>query len=323
MRIEPIILASLLPFLVAGTCCFPPPKQEPFVLDTALTEEQVARAIEGWPEATRATVPCEALCRQLHDFNGGHRPLTVDECTHTMAPEPAATPEAEVGRVQCRGMTYSYACKGRRPLGHVEEECAGEEEDAGAYFGRCAQLEAASVVAFEELAEWLAEIGAPAGLVGRCVTAAEDERRHAAAMGAFARRRGGAVSSPRQEACARSLRAVALHNAVEGCVHEAWGAVEATWQARHAEDAEVRAALARIAVEEAAHAQLAWDLHAWLMGQVDEGERAEVGRAQAAAIARLPAMAAGQVCPAELGMPDARTIEAIARRFADGLAAAA
>lgn len=87
---------------------------------------------------------------------------------------------------------------------------------------------------------------------------------------------------------------------IRGEIVEARLAVGAAWQAMHAEDAGHRAAFAEIAVDEAGHAQLAWDLHAWFVDRLDAASRAEVMAAQRAALAGLPALAAGEVCPPEL-----------------------
>jgi hypothetical protein len=85
----------------------------------------------------------------------------------------------------------------------------------------------------------------------------------------------------------RSRVALALDNAVEGCVRESFGALVAQFQAEHATDDEVRRAMARIADDETRHAELSWALHAWLWSGLDETERAVVREAQLAAAARL------------------------------------
>lgn len=320
MRMEALILAALLPFLTAGTCCFPPPKKAPFALDRPVTEADVTAVIGSAPDMQRGELECRWICREVYQREASWHAL-VDDCTMTIQPEPGATPDSVIGRVKCYGTAYSYACKGRRPLGHVE--WTGEDDGLRGYFARCAHLEAASVAAFVELAEWLTAVGGPRALALRCVAAAEDERRHAAAFAGLVRELGGVTARVERRPEERALLAVALHNAVEGCVYEAWAAVEAAWQATHASDARVRGLLAVIAGEEARHAELAWDLHAWLLGQLDERGRELVRARQAAALAGLPRVAAQQVCPPELGMPEAAVVEAIARRFADGLAAAA
>ena len=56
---------------------------------------------------------------------------------------------------------------------------------------------------------------------------------------------------------------MAADNAFEGCVREAYGALEAAHQATHAADPEVRRAFQTIAREEAQHALLSFEMDAW------------------------------------------------------------
>jgi len=62
-----------------------------------------------------------------------------------------------------------------------------------------AELEAISVRAFEELAAALTRHGAPAELSAAARRAADDERRHTATIGEFARHRGHEPSTPSVE----------------------------------------------------------------------------------------------------------------------------
>ncbi len=322
MRIEALIVAVLAANLHGcGTCC-PPAPEVPFKIRGEIVEAWLVELLERSMISDRRTLTCDDMCELYHNNEYSDYVVDIAACDHSIVDPPPADGAALAATVACSGTTVKYYCKGRRPLGHVEEDDA-ETDDLGGYLARCAHLEAASVVAFAELAELLAGLAAPAALVSRCRTAAAEEARHAAVIGALARARGARVTRPRRRACATDLRAIAVHNAVEGCVHEAWAAVGAAWQAMHAEDAGHRAAFAEIAVDEAGHAQLAWDLHAWFVDRLDAASRAEVMAAQRAALAGLPALAAGEVCPPELGMPDSSTRVAMAMRFAAGLAAAA
>ncbi len=117
----------------------------------------------------------------------------------------------------------------------------------------------------------------------------------------------------------------ARNNAVEGCVHEAWAAVRAAWLARHAMTPTLRQVYTEIAADEARHAQLAWDLHTWFLGQVDPAQRDQLAAARRAAITGLPALARAQgvADPTRIGLPSLPASIALARHFADGLAAAA
>src|SRR5581483_682033 len=114
----------------------------------------------------------------------------------------------------------------------------------------------------------------------RAREAARDERRHARTMTALARRRGATV--PRVRATRRRSRAlfdIALENAVEGCVREAYGALFAVWQSEHATDPRVRSAMRSIARDEATHAELAYDVHAWAREILQPDERTRLDRA--------------------------------------------
>ena len=85
----------------------------------------------------------------------------------------------------------------------------------------------------------------------------------------------------------RSLLAMALDNAVEGCVRETYGALCAHYQASTANDTDVRSAWQRIAEEETAHALLSRDLDAWLLPQLSHAEREQVEAARRDAIDEL------------------------------------
>ena len=90
------------------------------------------------------------------------------------------------------------------------------------HFANCAYLEAASVDAFIELAE-IANLGALPILIQRCLIAAEEERNHTQLMDGLATSTVVIDQSHLLELQSNtSLFEVALHNAVEGCIHEAW-----------------------------------------------------------------------------------------------------
>jgi hypothetical protein len=207
-------------------------------------------------------------------------------------------------------------CTGRRPAGLA---CATARGSAlGAHFAEVAHLEAASVVAFERLASELRSHGAPAALVARSQRAARDEVRHARAMGQLARRFGAPVPPVRVAApAARSLADLALENAVEGCVHESFGAAVGAWQARAASDGRIARQMAAVAVDEAAHAELAWDLDAWLQTRLGRAERRRVTAARRDAAAALPHKNPAPALQSLAGLPDA----AVSRRLHGALSA--
>ena len=176
---------------------------------------------------------------------------------------------------------------GRRPAG-LGEPGTCDTRAVGNYFAEAAHLEAASVTAFRVLRDELRAKGAPKKLVRAAARAARDEVRHTRATGALARRYGGTPRMPRIEpAQPRSLEAIALENAVEGCVRETYGALLATRQAELATDPLVRAAMMRIARDETRHASLSWSVARWLEIRLDAGAKRNVERAKQAAADEL------------------------------------
>jgi rubrerythrin len=214
---------------------------------------------------------------------------------------------------------YDGTLCGRRPAGLARPRpCAGDA--TARWLATAAHLEAASVPAFERLAGELADHGAPRRLVAAARAAARDEVRHAARLGALAIARGvrpaPVVVRPRR---ARSLAAIAVENAVEGCVRESYGAIVARRQAAAARDGEVRAAMARIAPDEARHAVLAHAIDAWATPRLTSANRRRVAAARRAAVVELRAALVAPVPPrarAALGLPSpadaARMLDAYA-----------
>jgi hypothetical protein len=192
---------------------------------------------------------------------------------------------------------------GRRPAGLRRPRRFGRVDVVGAHFARMAHMEAASVEAFRRLGRELVAHGAPAHLIGAARAAVDDERRHARMVGRLARRRG--VTPPPVEIAAqplRSLEAIALENAVEGCVMETWGAVEATWQARAAHDPLVRAVMGRLSSDETRHAELAFAVARWAEPRLDGRARARVRAARKRALERLARRIARQPPPALIAL---------------------
>ena len=214
----------------------------------------------------------------------------------------------------------SGACIGRRPNGLVAP-CRKRTPapEIGAHFAEIARLEAASVDAFEILGAELAAHGAPKRLLRRAASAARDETRHARAMARVARRYGGKVEAPRVvRGPVRSLFAIALENAVEGCVRETYGALEGMWQARAAQDPAIRRSMARIARDEARHSALSWDIAAWAERGLSPSDRQRVEdarRAEGEALARRVRKAPSSLLVNVAGVPN----EARAAFFADRL----
>jgi len=182
------------------------------------------------------------------------------------------------------------ACQGsagRRPEGLVPCDARATSE-VGAFFAHAAHLEAASIHAFARMRDELRALGAPSGLVMRTTRAIGDERRHARVVSSLARRFGARPVAPRvKRSRRRSIEAIAIENATEGCVRETFAALVAHWQAGHARDPIVRAAYARIARDETRHAELAHDAARFFDSILPDDARARVSLARDAALAEL------------------------------------
>lgn len=177
---------------------------------------------------------------------------------------------------------------GRRPPGLESTGRSACDLALGRYFAEVAHLEGASVPAFEQLRAELELLGAPEALRQRAMAAALEELGHTRAMSGLARRFGAEPVMPEVKAQPlRSRFALALDNAAEGCVRETFGALVASYQAQHAQDAEVRAAMVDIAEDETRHAELSWAMAEWLEAGLSEGERAAVSQARREAAATL------------------------------------
>jgi rubrerythrin len=176
---------------------------------------------------------------------------------------------------------------GRRPEG-LAEPATPLRSSLGEFFSRSAALEATSVPAFFRLARELLAHGAPSRLASLSLGSAADEVRHAREVGRLARAFGGGVRSERVPVgSTRNLEAVALENAVEGCVRETYGALVAEHQARRATDARVHATYRRIAQDETRHAALSWQIARWAEARLAPASRRRVDAARSAAAAAL------------------------------------
>lgn len=270
-----------------------------------VTAAQIAQAARGGASNVLDESECWELCRDHASIDGfllqGFEPDTAVKDSGHIRPQ-ACRVEAEARdrfSVHCQ-IDNAGPCLGR---GHARVEGPVVDptpDPVPEWLARAAHAEAGSVVAFEALAEELAPQGLPLSLHRRLLEAASDERRHAAVMARLARARGAEVPPVVVQApMSRSLLEVALENAREGCVRETWAALEAHFQAKAAPTAALRAALARIAVDEARHAELAWALHDWLMGTLSPPQRLRVVRTLESERERL-GVALAQASPASL-----------------------
>jgi hypothetical protein len=185
----------------------------------------------------------------------------------------------------------------------------------GGYFAEAAHLEAASVHAFERLRDELRAHGAPNELVKTAERSIVDEVRHARVTTRFARRFGCEPATVRvRRPRARSLEAIALENAVEGCVRETFGAIVATWQATNATDTAIRAHMRRIANDETRHAALAWSVARWAEARLDARARSRIARARRNAVRDLGRSLATNLPPSSTrvaGLPNAREAKSL------------
>jgi hypothetical protein len=230
------------------------------------------------------------------------------------------------GKVQIDCIVSGFErCVGGRYSAALQARASGRGADpVAAWLAREACGEAGSVIAFRRLARELEALGAPASLVARARSAMRDEVVHARMVGDLARARGG---SPDRVAEAplplRSLEELALENAVEGCVHETFAAARASWQASYASDPSVRSLSAVLAADEAAHADLAADVHAWACSVLPppDAQRVEAARRRAwAQLAANPAPVDATSARA-LGLPDATAHRRIVGALIEALAA--
>ncbi|MEA2751530.1 MAG: hypothetical protein QOI41_5673 [Myxococcales bacterium] len=230
------------------------------------------------PSAADIGLHCKTVTYVSCNYN-------VEACDAAICPRDSTTAPAcvaDAGDIQC-----VYCAAGRRPPGFVPT-AAFDVAPLGSFFAHLAELEAASVDAFEILGGELAAHRAPPALVDRVHRAAADERRHARVTNALAKRHGGSAAVPvvLREAT-RDLEAMAIENATEGCVRETFGALAAMYQAEHAEDREIGDVMRRIAGDEIRHAALAWELASWFSSKLDAGARERVAQARAEAVAVL------------------------------------
>jgi hypothetical protein len=217
---------------------------------------------------------CSFLCNRVGTCPcGGSSPNCV-----------IASRDALSATVQCAPSCVA----GRRPAAFTPTTEHGA--DLGAHFARAAELEALAVIAFRNLRAELLELGAPSRLLRALTSAARDEVRHARATRRLARRFGRATAEPHAlPRAARSIEAIAIENAVEGCVREAYGALSAVWQAQAAADPSVRGALRKIARDEVRHAALSMKVQRWLEPRLDPQGRRRVAEAKRAAVRELRA----------------------------------
>lgn len=177
---------------------------------------------------------------------------------------------------------------GRRPRGLQPLKQVRSRTRVGAYFAQMAHEESASVHAFHRMKQELSRFGAPDDLVHAAARAEREEMLHTAMMKHHTQAYGGACSPARtKKTDHRSLEAMAIENAVEGCVNETFGALLMTWQAEHAASMNLRDTFAKIAQDEIGHAALSHSVAAWAGSQLDARAQNRVKRARERAVRKL------------------------------------
>lgn len=166
-----------------------------------------------------------------------------------------------------------------------------------------AQNEHASIASFARFSLGLLAVGAPPQLIALAHRAALDEIAHAQMAFAIASAYSGTRLGPGRLDLANALDGNAdlgtlvEATVLEGCVGETLSALEAREEAGLATEPAARVALARIADDEARHAELAWAFVRWAM-EVEPGLVEPVGRQFRDVLARAAA-----------GPPEARCFE--------------
>jgi hypothetical protein len=226
------------------------------------------------------------------------------------------------------GTPWSCPVAGRRPEGLQAVTSPAPCSELGVYFASAAHLEAASVHAFARFARELHALGAPEELVADAWRAALEEITHTKMVGMIAERFGAEVPEPCIEAPApRDVFAIALENAVEGCVRETYGALVAWYQAETALDPMVKNAMAQIAEDETRHADLSWRVAQWLEPQLSEHERARIDTARRDAFSalrdELSAAGLSAAASALIGLPDQNGSVALLNQLGSALSLSA
>lgn len=248
---------------------------------------------------------CPTEMRQVVVQHANDGDMSEIECREACGSHTScASLDAE--RVQCVQMQRVCPPAGRPPRGELATLATPIGEDpALAWLRDAALMEAASVGAFEELAWRLGAFDAPAGLVERAHVAAADELRHAHAMTALLAARTEepvAIRVSHRRGALGTVPELAADNVVDGCLGEAWGALEAAVQAERAEDADVREAMAIIAREEAEHALLSADIHRWARSRMSAPELAGLDLLAKRERSTRRAALADRTVPAGLGL---------------------
>jgi hypothetical protein len=229
---------------------------------------------------------CDQICADVADNCAVLPQSWIDAFVDAGYADAATAETVEAGAVFVLCLCSGSA--GRRP-GGLDEPLIRAPNPLGAYFARMAHLERASIVAFDRMRRELGSLGAPRTLTAAAIRATRDEARHARVVERLAYEHGAKPPRPRYRTVkrARTIEEIARENAVEGCVRETFGALVATWQATHAGDERVKAAMRGIARDETRHAELSWKVARFLDTKLNAAARRRVAYEQSSAIAIL------------------------------------
>ena len=230
----------------------------------------------------------------------------------------------DIEQVVCDQLMEPY-CEGRK---HLRIDCENHpRKTIKQWFVQAAQAEIASVGAFLLLRQELKFHGAPEELLQRCLAAAKEEVVHAHLLGQICQDMGWEIPVPRivevEEGQHRSLFALAAENIVEGCVNEAYSALQAFHQAMVLEEPRLRDIFRQIAIDETKHAQLAMDIHEWLQTRLSHREISRLAKAKKQALAELISyhqQASQSSALEKLGLPSPRMAEKLTAEFARQIA---
>lgn len=304
----PLVFAHAAP-VAGGACCGDPILHEEDVdFRNALPEVQALI-----DRCVRDNTDCQAMCdAALVEVLGGPDEYAfVVECTFVV--------EANMTGPKVHLVYDDGSVCGRAPTTLVSSGRTSTLEPVAAWLADAAHLEAASVIAFVHLAIDLARLGAPSELVAAAVAASRDEVEHAAVMRALAMGRGATVARVRTGPyMPATLRALALHNATEGCAREMLGAAINVWQSQRATDPALREVFARIAADELRHAELSWRIDAWARSCLPDEDVAAIDHARATTMAALAGLVGATPDRARetLGVPSSEEVRALANVIA-------
>ena len=253
-------------------------------------------------DSTTTTLDEETLSSYL-DITGN---LTEESCS-TLCYEQSGTyydylcscdytgPDADGNHpVTCEYTMCAVEGRGHANIAKLTRATGASEMNR--YFIRAYHAEASSVAAFVQLRAELKQHGAPEELLQRCMKAAVEEVHHARMMAKLIRDAGECIPElDFGRISKRSMFELALDNAVEGCIFETYSALKAHYQSKHATDPRVRTVMKVVAPDETRHAQLAWDIHHFLMSKLSEDEQELIRHAQHQAAQQLIDQAKSEV----------------------------